>query len=210
MSAALVTPVASGLTFEPEGHRYYQNGEQVVGVTRSLQIAGIIDYSGIPQAILDRAAERGRNVHTCFEYFDRGTLDPSTVDGEIGGHLKGYQSFLADTSFVPASIEVRRFHGMRKYAGTFDRTGFFDTQSDVFVILDFKSGEFQEGHFVQVTGGYANLFPQPRRFRVIVLQTKANGTYKIHESKQANFEYYTSLMFSAVACAQFSLKEGRY
>jgi hypothetical protein len=183
-------------------HTYFWNGKEVAGVTRSLQQAKIIDFSGIPQRTLDKAAERGRRVHAAFELYDLGTLDESSLDDEIAGHLKAYKAFERDTKFVPGLIEGPRFHETRHYAGRFDRTG---VMGNDLVLLDFKSGAFQDGYFVQIVGGYGNFFPNPRRFRYLALQTKANGTYKVHEASASKFEYYTSVFLSAVTCAQFNL-----
>jgi hypothetical protein len=192
------------LRLEPHSHRYFLGGRELVGVTRSLQAYGLIDYSGIPDAILRRAAKRGRDAHLAFEYFDYGTLDESSLDEEISGHLLAYKNFLRDSGFQVGSIETARYHPTRLYAGKPDRP--LGLLHGTACILDFKTGAVQEGHLAQLTG-YAHLYPEPRRYRLIALQTKKTGRYKVHEVSPTDFEYWSQQMFRAVQFAQHQLKE---
>lgn len=204
--AAYAPATAQGLTLDHETHTYYREGREVPGVTRVLGDAKIIDYSGIPQHILDRAAARGKAAHLALEYLDRGTLDRDSLDSELEPYVHAYEAFCVDSGFVCGLAEKSRYHKQRGYAGTFDRTGMLGKDA---VLLDFKTGAFQEGHLIQVAGGYGNMFPHPRRFRHIALQLFPTGKYRVHEASPAKFEYYSSIFFCALACAQFRGRKGR-
>jgi hypothetical protein len=197
---------APGLVLDDETHTYRWEGREVPGVTRVLGDAKILDYSGIPQHILDRAAERGKAAHLALEYLDAGTLDRATLDSELEPYVHAYEAFCIDSGFMCWSAEKCRYNKQRGYAGRFDRTGTFGRDA---AIVDFKTGVFQEGHLVQIAGGYGNMFPQPRRFRHIALQLFPTGKYRVHEASPAKFEYYSSIFFCALACVQFRGRKGR-
>lgn len=204
--ATSCSPNNSGLRLDPDTHTYYWNGQRVPGVTHSLQAAGLIDYSGIPQHVLDRAAERGRAVHRALEFLDAGTLDRTTVSDELEPYLQAYERFCADTGFFPVLSERSRYHQLRRYAGTFDRTG---TIGDELILLDFKTvAEVQEGHMMQLAG-YLHFFPNPRRFRGIALQLRPTGQYRVHEMRLCDFDQYSAVFFAAITMAHARIAQGR-
>lgn len=196
----------TGLRLDTATHVYTFNGRRVVGVTSALQRAGILDYSGIPQHVLDNAAERGRAVHLALDYFDRGTLNRDSLDPQLEPYLQAYEHFCADSGFVSGLAERSRYHAVRQYAGTFDRSGVL---GDDAVVLDFKSGAFQEGHFCQLAL-YGHFNPMPRRFRYIGLQLSRHAKYRVHEMPTSKFDYYSTLGFSAILAAQYLLLQGRF
>lgn len=212
MSATAQIPASTAtldLTFDADSHTYYWRGAQVCGVTNVLKDARLVDYSGIPRDVLEAAAQRGRDVHLALEYYDHGTLDEEALAPEYRGYLEAYKRFCQDTGFVVGHIETRRYHPHRHYAGTFDRTGYLPTsRSDSRVVLDFKTGMFQDGHFGQLAA-YSNLLPDPRSFRQMGLQLSKDATYKIHELPYKQFEYYTQLFNCALVCAQHRLGKGK-
>jgi len=173
------------------------------GVTGALCDAKVIDHSGIPAHVLERAAARGTAVHLALEYLDRGTLDRDSLDSELEPYVRAYEAFCIDSGFVCGSAERSRYHLQRGYAGTLDRLGMFGTLG---AIVDFKSGEVQPGHFAQLCA-YAHFFPSPRSRRLIALQLKPDARYRVHEVPPGQFDYYSSLFFCALTCAQFRLSE---
>lgn len=204
MSSAAIAVAAPRLVMD-ETHTYYYDHKPVPGVTNTLRRVGIIDYSGIPQHVLDRAAERGRYVHQALDYLDRGTLDRASLDAELEPYVKAYEGFCRDSGFVCGLAERARINVERWYAGTFDRVGVIGSDA---VILDFKSGMYLEGHQVQLAA-YANFFPNPRRYRLIPLQLMANGSYKTHEAKASDFVRHTNIFWSALNCVHFAGEKRR-
>lgn len=217
MSAAAQIQVASAavldLTFEPERHEYRWKGQLVPGVTSILQDAKLIDYSGIPRRILDKASARGTYVHKMLELYDLGTLDEEQLPAEYRGYLDAYRDFCRVSGFRVGHIENRRYHLGRHYAGTFDRTGFFEVPGVAVstvrpIMLDFKTGEIQDGHFLQLVA-YTNLLPDPLRFRSIALQVSANGRYRVHEVPSSDHDYCTQIFYCALTCVQHRLAKGK-
>src|SRR5581483_10122540 len=185
-------------------HTYYRHGRPVPGVTRALSRAGILDFTGIPQYVLDRAAERGRAVHLALEYLDAGTLDPASVSEEVAPYVRAYERFCADTGFIPGASERSRYNGTYGYAGTFDRTGLIGNQV---ILLDFKTGEFQQGYFSQLAA-YLRFFRDPRRFRAVALRLFDNARYRLHEMPILELDYYWNLFRAALVCEQWRIAEG--
>ena len=64
--------MSTQFTFVPEEHAYIQEGVQIPSVTQILNAVGLVDYSQIPEAILDHKAEIGTAAHAAAHYFDEG------------------------------------------------------------------------------------------------------------------------------------------
>lgn len=63
----------SSVVFDSVNHTYTLNGKQLSGITSLLDRQLFKDkYSGIPDAILRKAAERGTYIHQCCELADEG------------------------------------------------------------------------------------------------------------------------------------------
>jgi hypothetical protein len=114
-------------TFEfiPETHTYLLDGRVIPSVTQCLDACGIVDYSHVPQPILDHKAEVGTAAHAACWYHDEGDLNIETIDPEISGYLVGWQKFRNETGFTPRLIERRGIHATNgmQYGYTLDREG---------------------------------------------------------------------------------------
>ena len=65
--------VKSGVVFDSEHHTYTLDGKQLSGITSLLDRQLFKDkYTGIPEEILRKAAERGTYIHQCCELVDDG------------------------------------------------------------------------------------------------------------------------------------------
>lgn len=65
--------VKSGVVFDSENHTYTLDGKKLSGITSLLDRQLFKDkYSGIPEDILRKAAERGTYIHQCCELVDEG------------------------------------------------------------------------------------------------------------------------------------------
>ncbi len=200
MAAATVLGQCCGvLEFEAGTHTYRLDGQVIPGVTSVLKATGIIDYSFIPQDVLQAAARRGTAVHLACQYLDEGTLDRTSLDPSIRGYVDAYERFIEDSRFSPAHIEHRVFHGVYRYAGTLDRTGLLD---GALTVLDFKTGLVLPGHALQLAA-YTNCLKLPRRFRRFALKLNDDGIYRVHEFPVSDFQRDTDLFLSALACHNF-------
>ncbi|PTB23479.1 hypothetical protein C9I56_39005 [Paraburkholderia caribensis] len=117
------------LTFDPVGHVYKIGTRVVPSVTQTL--APLVDYSGVPEAILERARQLGQAVHKMTELYDRDDLDMDTLSDELLPYLTGWIKFRSETGFEPELIEKQFHHPSLGYAGTLDRTGLINRRRAV-------------------------------------------------------------------------------
>jgi hypothetical protein len=190
---------SDAVELDPITHTYRRHGCIVPGVTSVLKNARIVDYSFIPQDVLQRAAHRGSAVHLAAQYCDEGMLDRGSIDPELEGYLQAYERFLEESRFLPLQIEMRVYHEVYHYAGTLDRIGLLN---DDLTILDFKTGLVLPGHAIQLAA-YANTQPKPRRFRRIALQLNDDATYRVHEYPLTEFQRDVDIFLAALVCSNF-------
>lgn len=191
------------LTFEPLGHIYRWDGVIKPSVTTALKIGGIIDYSHIPQSVLQVAAVRGTAVHLATQLFDEDRLNESTLDALIGGYLEGWKAFLRDTGFQPGRIEERIYNTTYGYAGTFDRVGLFGSQ---IACVDIKSGILLDGHRNQLAA-YTMAMPMPRRYRRMAVQLTKDGRYRMAEYPTVDLSGDFNKFLGALAKTKQQLKQ---
>lgn len=74
---------AKKVAFDPICHQYFYNGMQLTGVTTLMKKFGLTpDYSDIPLAILEKAAEKGTALHLLLEHYDEGKPVIAKTDAE--------------------------------------------------------------------------------------------------------------------------------
>lgn len=195
------------LRFEPVPHRYWiePDGVEVPSVTTVLKETRMIDYSMIPQDVLQAAAARGTAVHQALAYLDDGELDEDSLDPELTGYLIAYQRFSVEAGFTPTLVEHRVWNRQWMYAGTLDRTG---TIGAALVILDFKTGLVLPGHALQLAA-YLMCLPEPRRFRRIALKLSGDGSYRVHEFPGKDLRRDFDLFLAALTCRRWQVAEGK-
>ena len=198
--------VDEGLKFDEETHTYTVGGEVLPSVTQILKAARLIDYSMIPQPILQAAARRGRAVHQVLELLDNDLLDPaSEIDGEIAGYVGAAIQFYRDTQFEPHLVEFRSYHRTYRYAGTLDRTGIMAGQQRT--IVDFKTGIILPGHALQLAA-YLAMLENPRSYRRIALQLNKDASYRVHEYPGSSQREDFAIFVSALSCWRFNQRNG--
>jgi hypothetical protein len=200
-------PVEPSLVFEPIGHTYHlqPQGIELPSVTTVLKETRLIDYSMIPQDVLQNAARRGTAVHQALALLDEEALDEETVDPEIRGYIEAYLRFKRESGFEPALIEYRSWSPVHRYAGTLDRTGTIGNDN---VLLDFKTGMVMAGHRLQLAA-YQAFLPDPLRLRRIALQLKGDGTYRVHEFPDREYRRDLSIFLGALAVVNFMRAGGK-
>lgn len=113
--------IPNRLTFRSDIHAYYFDGQRVPSVTQVLE--PLIDYSGVPNGVLNHAADRGTAVHLATEFWDDGDLDEESVDPEVLPYVQAWQRFRDESGFVVERSEVRVYSARHRYAGTVDCIG---------------------------------------------------------------------------------------
>jgi hypothetical protein len=129
------------LTFDAGPHTYTLDGVVVPSVTGILQASGLIDFTGIPESILEAARVRGTRVHEAVHFYNEGDLDVDQfrIDfPEYVGYLEGWFSFCAQRHFVPVLNECRIASRRHQVAGTLDTLGELDGEA---VLLDYATGD---------------------------------------------------------------------
>ncbi len=127
------------IKLDKETHVYTDhNGIVLPGVTTIL--SPIIDYSGVPERIMEAARHRGNEVHLACELYLWDMLDEDSLEDEYKPYLDGFKLFLKETGFQPELVEQIVHHPVMGYAGTLDLAGtFMHKKKDVRALIDIKS-----------------------------------------------------------------------
>lgn len=164
------------LVFDEQKHEYIFNGVPVPNVTSILESAGLSDFSGIPQRVLELASLRGKYVHKATELYDLGELDEDSLDPIVAGYLNGWKKFITD--FQPEIIDIERRLYCQKYhyAGTLDRLATINKKC---IMLDIKSGAHSHAHAPQLAAyDHAHPLDIDERWTVYLSE---DGQYKINK-----------------------------
>lgn len=71
------------VAFDPICHQYFFEGRQLIGVTSLMAKHGLSpDYEGVPQGVLEKAAEKGTALHLLLEKYDGGESVVVKTDAE--------------------------------------------------------------------------------------------------------------------------------
>lgn len=174
------------LEYNDEKHQYKIKGVVQPSVTQVLQV--ITDYSGVPKAVLQKAAERGTAVHRATELADLGTLDWGRLDDELIPYVMAWEQFKHDAKPEILAVERRTFHPALLFAGTLDRELILNGKRGV---LDIKSSVALMPSVGPQLAAYmesenAHREKADRMKARWGLQLKKNGKYKLVEYKDAN------------------------
>lgn len=179
--AAQPTPVADRLTFDPDAHRYRLDGRPVPGVTTILEPLNC--FEGIPPDVLERAAERGRQVHEAIHLYNVDDLAWDSLDLEIAGYLTGYVAFLKESRMQVFLSERQVASPKYGYAGTLDLFGELNGRR---ALIDAKSTAVFPRSVGPQLQGYEQALKETtgdtvqRRY---CLHLKRDGAYKLIECK---------------------------
>ena len=109
---------SNDLTFEPDTHTYKLKGIVIPSVTHLMKPLTEIEYRGIPESVLDNAADKGTEVHNAIEnYIKFGIID---ISSEYQGYLDGFLKWVSKYNPVFISSEMKVYHKMMRYGGTID------------------------------------------------------------------------------------------
>ena len=176
-------------TFDPTTHVYQVDGVRVPSVSEILRSAGLVDYAGIPQDVLEYAASRGTAVHLATCFYDQGDLDRDSLDEQVAPYVTAWMKFREEHPFQ--ILETEQMHlgilGGLRFGMTVDRLITLSVPVSNRTILDIKcTREIHRHHGVQLAGYEvgikSNLAPGDRsEWRRAVVQLKPDCTYKFHE-----------------------------
>ena len=106
------------LKFEENTHTYTIDGIELPSVTTIMEPLKNRSYSGISESVMEKAAQRGSDVHNSIEnYIKFDIIDiPDEYKGYFDAYLKWWNTFHPE---VIAS-EAKVYHKLLRYAGTID------------------------------------------------------------------------------------------
>lgn len=143
------------LQFDEERHEYSVNGRVIPSVTQIISAVGLYEFDFVSRETLAVAAERGRIVHQCIEWYERGELDESSIDPELSGYFKAWLRVRKE-NFMPKpdELEMRVYSKKYGYAGTLDMLLGHDGW-----INDHKTGQKDPAHGLQLSAYWLALHP---------------------------------------------------
>jgi hypothetical protein len=174
---------ADDLDFIEDTHTYLESGKVRVSCTQALTLAGLIDFSMVPEDVLMQARDRGIGVHLCTEYIDRhGHCDPTWITEEYEPYVEAWHRFKRDSRLYIKGIEERRIAqlGMVRYGMTYDRHGFIGPAP---ALIDIKTGMISPVAGLQLAMYESGLTGHAwlGYFRRLVVQLRRDGTYRLHD-----------------------------
>jgi len=137
---ALEAVAGGALTFDAGPHVYTLDGVRVRSVTQNLRKVGLINFDGIPPAILEAAQLRGTRVHQAIHYYNEHDLDVAAFNLEfpaLAGYLQSWIGLMESGRFVTHFCEHRLACRRPRFAGTLDWLGTVDGHA---AIIDFATG----------------------------------------------------------------------
>ncbi|HSE44318.1 MAG TPA: hypothetical protein VLA89_03210, partial [Gemmatimonadales bacterium] len=168
---------------------------------------------------LDKAADRGTNVHKTLEtWAETGTMPiPDVYPAHERGYVKGVVDFLLHSGAEPVAQEVMVGSLEWGFAGRFDLIAQIPDGAEVFVhrtekgrgdrkekipggrwLLDLKtSADVYESHMLQCAGyelAYRECYGEETDFQGVI-QVPADGRYKLVKSR-ATIEHFQYLKFT--------------
>jgi hypothetical protein len=141
------------LILTPE-HDYFLDGVELPGVTKILKEAGLSNFDRVNPEILERNADFGKAVHNTIHFRCKGTLDESSVDDAIKGHLQGWDNFVEDYGYKCLRTEFQGYSSAFRFAFTIDQLGeMTGGKYPGLTLADIKTGMPTASHKYQM-GGY--------------------------------------------------------
>ena len=122
------------LTLDAESHVYDLDGEQLPSVSEITRFISRELYGEVNQYTLDRAAERGTNVHKLTEALDK--YGSCEADEELLNYLTAYVDFRNKYPAVWEKIEFSTFNETERYGMTVDRYGELNGKK---ILVDIKT-----------------------------------------------------------------------
>lgn len=171
------------LKFDSANHLYYLDGKIIPGYSEIAQAEGLVNYSNVPEYILNAAQYFGSAVHLMCELWDRNNLDLETLDENLLPFLEGYKTFLKDykVEVIPSWIENPSYSEKWLYATTPDRLAKIGKD---YVVYEIKTTNKMQPSVELQTAAHKIVIEEQERIRV----AKRYGI-KLLPNKYEVFEY---------------------
>lgn len=124
------------LTFDEAAHAYRVDDRPVDSVTQLIALAGRgVNYSSVPDHVLDRARERGIHVDLACDFYDANRLDWNSVHPQWKPYVEAWVDFRRSCAVTVLRNQGRIYHQGLDYAGSFDALAMIDGKV---VVIDRK------------------------------------------------------------------------
>lgn len=161
------------LEFDAATHTYTLLGGVVPSVTQILK--PLVDFAGIPAAVLEAKRDLGSRVHFACQLLDEDDLEESSVEPDVEPYLDAWRKFKAETGAVVLANEQRVCEPMLMYAGTLDRVLLIRGAK---WLTDLKTSFTVPMAAGPQTAGYLRALGDNTVIRRAALRLRADGTYR--------------------------------
>jgi hypothetical protein len=201
-----------GGTFDTDAHIYRDEQDRFVpSITQIIQLCGFTDYDGIPQEVLDNAADRGSRIHAvCWSIARYGDVDLTWLDEEIEPYIAAYRkaiselNFTVDKEWVESPV-IATVGGM-KFACTPDVIG---TRHPWPWVIELKTTAKESKAWAiqtvaQAIARFGCLAESAKRMAIML---RKDGTYRccVHD----NHSYDRSVFLAALTCVYWRINDGQ-
>lgn len=148
------------------------------------------DYSRVPDAKLEHAAQRGTAVHEAIAALTYGYLDEAELTEEVAVRLGGWRAFLKDSGYQPIAAEFEVVNEVWAYCGRPDSLGWLLNHRTMVEIKAIDSLVVAPAGWQVAAYGaaYSAQHPTEPVAALGVVQLKSDGGYKYHEVSASEAE----------------------
>jgi hypothetical protein len=165
------------LEFDEAKHEYRADGVIVPSVT---QVISPLTKLWVNGAVLEKARQEGKAIHSTVELDCAGTLDEENLPEWLRPYLKAWRDFRDFTGFELVASEKRMYSPLLRIAGTLDLDGVMTNfRHPGPCVLDIKRSLAGAPAIGVQLAGYASMLEGARRR--YGLQLKSDGTYRLQE-----------------------------
>lgn len=169
--------------FDPAKHEYRVNGRRLPSVTQLIKPLYDGSFDFVPEEVMEHKSQLGKAVHYACELHDKGTLDVSTVMGEVAPYFEAYLLFLKEHKPRWTLVE-QPLASSSGFAGTPDRAGSVPEYDIDFSVVDIKTVASVSAAVGVQLAGYEKLIAENLKidgtWRRLALQLRPDGKYRIH------------------------------
>lgn len=163
------------LVLDEVTHRAFLGNRELVRVTTALEEAGIVTTSWFT----DESRVRGQYLHEAIALYHARELEEASIDVGLLPYWLGYLAFLAESEFMPASVERPIHDELAGYAGRYDLLGQFPKLPQTAMdLIDVKTGLAPKWTALQ-TALYRRCLHEVPRCRRWVLELPGDGRYHL-------------------------------
>lgn len=190
----------AALEFDARAHEYRLDGRRIPGVSAVLETLGFNDFEHVEPAVLEAKRDLGTRVHAASAYYDRKTLDWSTVSDDVAQYLAGWIRFRDEYEGEIVAIERRLYDRALDTAGTLDRVFAVKVGGrSAFthgVLVDIKIGVPVLKHKLQTAAYTAlwngTLYPKVTKRATCHLTAKGTYTLKWHDDLAGDLKAFAA------------------